>query len=222
MMAPLSLLVLYLWSTTPSAPRRAFTRPAERERGPSRSHGMGYDDEGVCPARCRCSYRSRTIGRKPMRRTVPVPCVAYGGWGMVGWRVDSEAGAEAMLASRKCPCRLRLAGGGRVGGVYGLPWPAPVSCGARPFGFWREIGAEDRARPEAARWCGLWGSCSDLVARSGNMFGGMANTQRARDGRDYGDMKTPRSGRGSALSLDRPHRAGVASGCGMPFLPAPS
>ena len=191
MMAPLSLLVLYLWSTTPSvtSPHELHTAGGASLARPAvfLAAWMLMTAAMMLPSAMPLLVSLDRVARNQSSpHEIPVfAALAYlGVWGLVGiaaW--TTSALAEAYLLPRASNEVVSgLAGGGLVlAGVYGLSPLASACLRAcrRPFGFlaryWR---GGSRARLQAARIGAAYGvSCVGCcVPMLGVMFVvGMAN-----------------------------------------------
>jgi len=191
MMAPLSLLVLYLWSTTPSvtSPHELHTAGGATLTRPVvfLTAWMLMTAAMMLPSAMPLLVSLDRIARnQSSRHDIPVvAALAYlGVWGLVGiaaW--TTSAAAEAYVLPRaSAEVVSGLAGGGLVlAGVYGLSPLAGACLRAcrRPFGFlaryWR---GGSSARRQAARIGVAYGvSCVGCcVPMLGIMFVvGMAN-----------------------------------------------
>jgi len=190
MIAPISVLMLYLWSTTPSAPPlhgSAFGADALARLVVFLTAWMLMTAAMMLPsAMPLLALLDRVAQNHPSRRGIPVlAALAYlAVWGLVGIAVwITSAAAEAYILPRASPQVASLLAGGCLvlAGLYGLSPLANACLRAcrRPFGFlaryWR---GGSGVRLQAARIGAAYGiSCVGCcVPMIGIMFVvGMAN-----------------------------------------------
>ena len=189
-MAPVSLLVLYLWTTTPSLPSHHGSDPG----GPVTltravlflTGWMLMTAAMMLPSAMPLLVSLDRLARnKSSRYAIPVfAAMAYlGVWGVVGiaaWATSAAAGAY-LLPRASAQVVSGLAGGGLVlAGLYGLSPLAGACLRAcrRPFGFLARYWHGGSPRVQAARIGAAYGiSCVGCcVPMLGVMFVvGMAN-----------------------------------------------